>query len=221
MSMSVKGRAFTASHEAIYLYTYRDSGGVLTDGVGNTAMAGIRAPKPGGRIPLKQALHEFKINLKKYNDRVNRAIKNHPLKQHEEDALTSFDMNTGAIFKGTVDDKINRGDISGAMATLQRYIHDNGKVLNGLVKRRKEEAQIFLTGNYPNRMILVKESPMDKGRMVNAASLPWDNEPEAIEIKEPLKPPPLPTPNPHRGSGNFLIDLFWRPVVWFIKGFWS
>lgn len=221
MAVSVKGRAFTASHEAIYLYTYRDPGGVLTDGVGNTAMAGIRAPKPGGRITLDQALHEYKINLKKYNDRVLKAIKNHPLVQHEEDALTSFDLNTGAIFSGTVDDKLNQGDISAAMATLRRYIHDNGKVLNGLVKRRNDEAQMFLTGAYPNRPILLKESPMSKGRLVNAASLPWDDALQPLTIEGPLEVPPLPTRNPERGSGNFLIDLVWRPIAWFVKGFWS
>lgn len=220
MAVSVKGRAFIASHEAIYLYTYRDPGGVLTDGIGNTSMAGIRAPKPGGRITLRQALREYKINLKKYNDRVNRAIKR-PMLQHAEDALTSFDLNTGAIFKGTVDDKLNIGEIDAAIATLRRYINDNGKVLNGLVKRRKDEARMFLTGVYPNRQILLRESPSSKARLVNAASLPWDEDPERVVIAGPIETPPLPVRNPERDSGNFLIDLVWRPVAWFIKGFWS
>lgn len=218
MAVTVKGRAFIASHEAIYLYTYKDPVGVMTDGVGNTAAAGQRAPRPGGRITLAQALKEFKINLRKYNARVQRAIKNYPLSKHEEDALTSFDLNTGAVVSGSVDDKINHGDIQAAMTTLRRYVHGGGKRLPGLVTRRNEEARMFLTGKYPSRLILIKDSPNSKGRAVNASSLPWDAELQPVPIVGPLdlEVPPLPVRNPYRGSGNFLID-----ILQFIKGFWS
>lgn len=219
MSVSARGRAAIAAHEAIYLFTYRDSANVLTDGIGNTAAAGYRAPKPGGRITLAQALSDFEINLRKFNDRVNRAITD-PLLQHEEDALTSFDLNTGAIVKGSVDDKLNRGDRTAAMTTLRRYIHANGLVLNGLVKRRSEEARMFLSGVYPDRAILVKDSPASKGRMVNASSLPWDAKPVKADVEWPLDTPPLPAPAPVRDSGNFLIDLVLRPLWSFMKGFW-
>lgn len=38
--------------------------------------------------------------------------------QAQFDALVSFDFNTGSLSKSTIDDKLNAGNIDGAMATL-------------------------------------------------------------------------------------------------------
>jgi lysozyme len=62
------------------------------------------------------------------------------------DALTSFIFNvgTGSAEKGTVLDKINAGDFSGAAATMKEYIHSGGKINNELIARREVEAAPFM-----------------------------------------------------------------------------
>lgn len=213
-AISRAGAAMIAGHEAVYLYSYRDPVGVLTDGIGNTAAAGTVAPRPGGKITLVQALATFERNLGKYGARVARAVRV-PLKQHQFDSLGSFDFNTGKISGGTVDDKLNAGNVDAAMATMLQYTRAGGKVLRGLETRRREEVALFRTGHYPTRPILVKESPSSAGRLVSPASLPWGvaAKPLVLDLPATTPVPPMPTPAPERGSGNVLIDL--------VKYFWS
>lgn len=207
MRISRNGAAFIASHEAVYLFSYRDSAGVLTDGIGNTAAAGTKPPRPAGKITLGDALATFERNLDKFGARVVRAIRNYPLAQHEFDALGSFDFNTGAIASGTVDDRLNRGDVDGALAVMGKYVNAGGKRLRGLETRRREEIGLFRTGRYPNRGILVKDSASSAGRVVAASSLPWGATSAPLPLELPPMVPPVPTPAPVRGSGNALIDL--------------
>jgi len=206
--ISRTGAGLIASHEAIYLFTYIDAAGVPTDGVGNTKAAGTSTPRPGGKITLASALATFERNLEKFAARVERNVRV-PLEQHQFDPLVSFDFNTGAIDKGSVDDKLNRGDVAGALTTWGQYVRAGGKVLRGLQTRRAEEIALYRTGRYPVRGVLVKDAPNSAGRVVPASSLPWG----APDVKREIDPsinaplPPLPTPAPVRGSGNVLIDL--------------
>lgn len=204
MRASRRGAAFVASFEACYLFTYRDSAGILTDGIGNTAAAGIRAPRPGGRVTLAQALAEFERSLERYGDRVQRAV-HIPLLQHQLDALTSFDFNTGAVASGTVDDRLNVGDVDGALAVLGRYVNAGGKRLRGLEDRRRAEAALFRSGIYPNRPVLVVDAPGTRGRAVPYSQLAGPA--PALELGPP---PPMPERAP---SQNFLLDI--------LKWLWS
>jgi hypothetical protein len=72
-------------------------------------------------------------DLAKFERRVAAAVKR-ALRQHEFDALVSFDFNTGAIASGTVDDKLARGDIEAALATCSnttRPLAENSQVSTG------------------------------------------------------------------------------------------
>ncbi len=94
------------------------------------------------------------------------------LNQHEFDALVSFDFNTGAIERGTVDDKLARGDIEGAMATLQQYDKAGGRKLAGLDRRRDSEEAMFRHGTYPEtNSIKVYDTWPGKLRLVPVSSL--------------------------------------------------
>lgn len=203
MPVSALGRAFIGSKEACYLYGYKDSGGVWTAGMGHTAAAGGLKPGPSTKLTLAQACQLLTADLKKYSDRVIRALG--PLKQHELDGFTSFDMNTGAITSGTVDDRWNRGDRAGALNVLGQYVNDNGKRLAGLVTRRAEEIKIIRDGKYPaNMLILVKDNPASSGRLVQASSLPWDTPVPVVKIDPSFN---IPTPAPAAVRPNFIIDL--------------
>lgn len=70
-----------------------------------------------------------------------------PLTNNQKIALASFLYNLGPnILKGSdMLKKLNKGDYEGAANEFDRYIHQKGKVLKGLVDRRKREKELFLT----------------------------------------------------------------------------
>lgn len=152
MKLSPKGVLEIAEHEGIVLGPYLDSVNVWTDGVGHTAAAGGPNPKTAPKVDtrgwtdarVKQqmlvALRQFDTDLDSYEARVNRAIRV-PLKQHQFDALVSFDFNTGGILRAKLTEAINRGDMSGEgfMGWLKP---------KEIIKRRKAEQTLFRTGKY-------------------------------------------------------------------------
>jgi GH24 family phage-related lysozyme (muramidase) len=158
-------------HEAIVLSTYKDRGGVLTIGAGHTATAGEPIPVRGLTISLDRALALFIKDLEKFERRVGKAIRT-PLNQESFDALVSFDFNTGAIDKGTVDDRWNAGDVTGALRVLKSYKKDNGKVVKGLETRRLEEATLISQQAYPPvKTIDVYDKYPGKVRKVDVAQI--------------------------------------------------
>ena len=196
MKTSLKGILAIINEEALVLSTYRDAGGVLTIGVGHTAAAGGMAPKVGGRITVEQAIALLAVDLAKFERRVLAAVKR-TLKQHEFDALVSFDFNTGAIAGGTVDDRLARGDIAGAMATLQQYDKAAGRKLAGLERRRDSEEAMFRHGTYPaTTSIKVYDTWPGKLHLVPVSSL--DLSAFATPSEIPARP---------RGLLAALIDL--------------
>ena len=147
MKTSTRGLLMLMRHEAIVLSTYEDSVGVATIGVGHTAAAGDPKPIPGMTISLAEALELFRKDIARYEAGVNRAV-TVPLAPHEFDGLLSFHYNTGAIGTASLVKKLNAGDRQGAADGLRAWNKAGGKVLPGLTRRRAEERELFLTGNY-------------------------------------------------------------------------
>lgn len=183
------------AEEGIVLRAYQCSAGVWTIGAGHTAQAGPPVPKKGMTISLEEAMLLFRRDLEPYERQVLRAVKV-PLKQHEFDALVLFHFNTGAIHSGSVDDKLNRGDVEGAMATFRQYVKAGGKTSTGLKNRRAREEAMFRRGEYFERAILL-EDMNGRRRNVMPASLPWpDNAPPPPDIEPPPSPPFVPDAEP-------------------------
>ena len=131
-STSSQGIIEIASKEGIVPAPYWCSADVLTYGVGHTAAAGYpdpaRMPRafPDDDAALRQkitnALNIFQLDLVRYESRVRRATAGIELKQHQFDALVSWDFNTGgALWRHPTTRKpaqliqqIQRGDFSGA-----------------------------------------------------------------------------------------------------------
>ena len=128
---SPQGIIEIASKEGIVPAPYWCSANVLTFGVGHTAAAGYPDP---ARMPrdfpqtdadlrdgISNALNIFRDDLVKYESRVRRATEGVSLKQHQFDALVSWDINTGgALWRNKKTRKpaqliqqIHRGDFSG------------------------------------------------------------------------------------------------------------
>ena len=151
MKTSLKGILAIINEEALVLSTYRDAAGVLTIGAGHTAMAGGMAPKQGDRITIEQAIALLAADLAKFERRVSTFVKR-AMAQHEFDALVSFDFNTGAIAGGTVDDRLARGDIDGAMATLQKYERAAGRKPPASTGGETVKKPCSAVGHIPNAM---------------------------------------------------------------------
>lgn len=152
MKTSPEGVLEIMEHEGVVLGPYLDSVKVWTYGVGHTKGAGFPHPEALPKVDtrrwsdrqVEEELHKiinlFEKDLKKYEDRVKQAIKV-PLKQHQFDALVSFDFNTGGIFKAQLTQQINRGDMSGN--GFMGWVRPKE-----IVKRRTAEQRLFRTGEY-------------------------------------------------------------------------
>lgn len=150
MKLSDKGALEICEHEGIVLAPYKDSVGVMTVYVGHTSGAGkpFPASMPLAMPPtsewdatIDKALAQFKIDAAKYDKRVQQAIKV-PLKQHQHDALVSFDLNTGGIFRARLTEKIN-AHAPGASRHFFGWLKPPE-----IRKRRTAEERLFVTGNY-------------------------------------------------------------------------
>lgn len=139
MKTSDTGIALIKKHEGLRLDSYQDSGGVWTVGYGHTATA-----KPGQTITRQQAEALLLSDLKDKENAVKALVKV-PLTQNEFDALVSlvFNIGTGAFKNSTLLKELNAGNKKAAAGQFIRWVNVNGQQLPGLVKRRKEEKELF------------------------------------------------------------------------------
>ena len=145
MKVSRQGIIEIASHEAIVDMPYRDSKGVWTLGIGHTASAGPPDPSQmprGLRVPMSEIFKTFTADLATFEKRVNKAVKV-PVAQHEFDALTSFDFNTGGIDRATLVRHLNDGDRANAATAFM-----NWNKPPEIIDRRTQEMELFRSGHY-------------------------------------------------------------------------
>lgn len=120
---------------------YRDSAGVLTIGWGHT---NHHLPRFDGNSVWSQA--ECDGALAGDMGTFERWVADHaraPIAQHEFDALVSWSFNTGGPATATLWKKLNAGNKAAVPAELAKWNRAGGKVLAGLVRRRKAEGLMF------------------------------------------------------------------------------
>jgi lysozyme len=145
MKVSRQGIIEIASHEAIVDMPYRDSKGIWTIGIGHTASAGPPDPSQmprGRRIPLSEIFRIFAADLATFEKRVHKAVKV-PVAQHEFDALTSFDFNSGGIDRATLVRHLNSGDRAKAATAFMNWSKPPE-----IIDRRTKEMELFRSGHY-------------------------------------------------------------------------
>lgn len=148
MKISDRGLLEICEHEGIVPAPYYDSVGVLTYGIGHTKNAGGIDPADLSRgmpanldAAIDHAIEVFRKDIASYEARVNAAIKV-PLAQHQFDALGSFDLNTGGIYRAILTRQINAGDPKASE-------HFFGWLRPPEIrKRRTAEKRLFDTGDY-------------------------------------------------------------------------
>ena len=147
MKISEKGLSMIERFEGCLLKASNKLDGVWTIGYGQTgSYYGKRVRR--GMTTTKALAHAWlrDHSIKTYEDAVTQAVKV-PINQNQFDALVSFAYNVGvgAMAGSTAVRKLNQGDYTGAADVLTMWTRCNGKVLPGLVRRRKEERALFLT----------------------------------------------------------------------------
>jgi len=145
-SLSQKGVDLIASFEGFSNKPYKDSGGVWTIGFGTTYINNVKVSHGTPSVSRDQALGLLKINVRG-TEKMMRKMITGVLTQSKWDALVSLTYNIGIgnFQKSSVLKYINAGDIKKAAESFLLWNKDStGKVLTGLVLRRKTEKALFL-----------------------------------------------------------------------------
>ena len=130
--------------EALELEAYLDGGGVPTIGWGHTS-DWKRKVKLGDKITKEEAEDLIKTDVYEASNAINDYVEIE-LTQNQYDALCSFVFNIGidAFRSSTLLRMINQErSIKDCAPQFNRWVHDNGKVVAGLVRRRKLERKLF------------------------------------------------------------------------------
>lgn len=146
MQISKTGIELIKRFEGLELKAYQDSVGVWTIGYGWTQPVDGKKIGPGMVIDQATAERLLKCGLVQYEQGVNQLVKV-KITQGQFDALVSFAYNLGlrSLSTSTLLRKLNAGDKQGAANEFGRWGNAGGKRLEGLVKRRAAERELFLS----------------------------------------------------------------------------
>jgi GH24 family phage-related lysozyme (muramidase) len=98
---------------------------------------------PGTRWTQAQCDARLAADLVRYAADVAAVIGPALTTQSQFDAMVSFHYNTGAIRTATLTKKHIAGDYAGAAHEFSRWTRAGGRVLQGLVRRRAAEAELY------------------------------------------------------------------------------
>jgi lysozyme len=155
-SQNLKNLIASPGWEGLKQQVYLDSGGAPTIGIGHRL---TRYELSSGKIEganetiryqngitVKQCWDILDNDLKDPEENVNRGVRV-TLTQNQFDALVSFCFNVGgpAFLKSTLLNKLNSMLFQQVPEQLRRWIHDNGKVVQGLINRREKEIALWKT----------------------------------------------------------------------------
>jgi lysozyme len=144
MQTGTAGIRLIKNFEGCELDSYLCPAGEWTIGFGHTSDAGNPHVVPGMKITRGEAEALLARDLKQYEDAVTRLVKV-SLTSNQFDALVSFTYNLGAerLENSTLLKKLNAKNYDAVPAELMKWTRADGKVLDGLVKRRRAEAQLW------------------------------------------------------------------------------
>ncbi|CEJ71246.1 Phage lysozyme [Chryseobacterium oranimense G311] len=145
MKTSKKGIDLILSFEGFSSKPYLDAAGVPTIGYGNTYYpGGQKVTMKDPVISKEKGAEIFAAVLPTYEKIVSNKIKV-ALSQNQFDALVSHTYNTGGsdTLFSLINKKASDESIKNWFTT--KYITSGGKTLNGLIRRRKAEADLYFT----------------------------------------------------------------------------
>jgi len=147
MVISNKLKELVKEFEGYKLTAYKCPAGIWTIGYGNTQYENGKAVKEGDVITLERAEQLLELILIKFIQQVGEIVKTN-ISQNQKDALTDFAYNCGVgnLKTSTLLKKVNADPKDKTIrAEFEKWTRANGKVLNGLVKRRNAEANLYFS----------------------------------------------------------------------------
>lgn len=99
--------------------------------------------KKGTVWTQKECDDRFVTDMQRYANDVSKAIGSAPTTQNQFDALVSFHYNTGAIASATLTKRHKEGKFADAKKEFGRWINAGGRPMNGLIRRRAAEADLY------------------------------------------------------------------------------
>lgn len=143
--MSQAGIEHLKDSEGLRLKAYQDTGKVWTIGYGHTSAAGGMKVYQGLAITHAQAEQLLKDDLARMTYPVIKRLVKVDLTQGQFDALCSFiyNLGEGQVSTSTLLKLLNKGDYKGASGQFERWVYDNGMMLDGLKARRLNEKALF------------------------------------------------------------------------------
>lgn len=145
---SKTGVKFIAEFEGWFPEPYNDPAGYATVGFGH--LIGYRAVTQAdrdkwGRLTEREGWDLLAADLREYESAVRRIVRV-PITQGQFDALVSFAYNLGPGTLGDLESDINARRWADVASAMKQYVHAGGAVLPGLVRRRNDEAAMFMKG---------------------------------------------------------------------------
>ena len=142
MKISQKGINLIKEFSIPSFKSYADAFGVIKIGYNHTTDLAV-----GTRITEQIAEELLYADLSDIEQGVSRLVRR-KLSQHQFDALVSFVFSSGDgdFLKSTLLKKIKANPNDATISIeFSKWIHENGKPLGGLRRRRKAEAELYFT----------------------------------------------------------------------------
>jgi lysozyme len=159
MKTSERGIKLIKDSEGLRLRAYKCPGDVWTIGYGHAIKATEshflteEITESIADLLLRKDIIDAELAVKKYVDVA--------INQNQFDALVSFVFNLGprALARSTLLKKLNDGKMLEVPAEFKRWVYADGKILEGLRKRRNAEAELFKLEDLPCEKSLIKVLP--------------------------------------------------------------
>jgi len=165
-------RKITEPSEGKRLHAYRDCVGVWTIGYGHTSRAGAPHVSPGLRISDAEADEILSRDLGAFERGVAVALvkAKGEILQREFDALVdlAFNIGLGAFRSSSLLRAYLAGDKQRAAEKFLDWTKAGGRVVHGLVARRKRERAWFLTGRLPGERLSDRASANEPAHDLDA-----------------------------------------------------
>lgn len=221
MKTSQAGVDLIKLFEGLSLTAYTCPAGVLTIGYGHTGSD----VTPKSRVTDQQAEKILREDLIHSEMAVGNLVKV-PLTQSQFDALVSFVFNVGpgGLGYSTLLKRLNAGEDPATVAKeeLPRWVKDgNGNVLQGLVRRRHAEIELFCNPDsshvadviMPEELVTItsKQPTWFKKEPVQADDLPNNKKAKVFQGRTYKKNKIL-----DRKNGHTLIDMDFKMGTWWV-----
>lgn len=145
MNLNEAGKSLIKSFEGCKLKAYKCPAGLWTCGYGSTWYPDGTKVKEGDVITQERADELFEIIAEDFSNKVRPLIKKE-LTDNNFSALVSFAYNAGVgnLKNSTLLKKVNANPEDETIrAEFLKWVRANDRVMQGLVKRRKAEADLY------------------------------------------------------------------------------